>query len=88
MPLTAVLGPARGRYFAEGYREVRYEVGTVRQGPADDCRTHAVVTALYPQDWSRRGDGSARTPHLSSVDAIALPLIVLERVVDPARLSS
>ena len=87
-PLTAVLGPAHGRYFAEGYREVRYEVGTVREDPIDDCRAHAVVTALYPQDWSRGRDGSARTPHLSSVDAIALPLIVLERLAGPARLSS
>lgn len=87
-PLTAVLGPARGRYFASGYREVRYEVGTLHADAVTGGRARAVVAAVYPQDWSHGQDGATRTPHLSSVDAIALPLIALERLVDPGRLSS
>lgn len=87
-PLTAVLGSTSGRYFSSGYRRVRYGVWDVRPDPRVDGRTHATVTAQYPLDWSLGADGTARTPHLSSADAIALPLQVLERIVDPASLSA
>ena len=74
--LNDVLGPPDERFFGGGYRRVRHEVS----GSAD-ADGHYVGTgcALYPDDWSVDRRGELRTPHLSTVDAVVLPLLALER---------
>lgn len=73
--LDAVLGPASQRYFGSAYRDVSYDIAKGEQG----THMEAVGIARYPEAWSVDGDGHNRTPHLSSVDAIVLPLLSLER---------
>jgi len=73
IPLEHVLGPARDRYFAAGYRGVRHTVDVV--DAATDTR-HAEGRVDYPARWSVGDGGHTRTAHLSSVDAIVLPLLV------------
>jgi len=71
LPAERLLGPAKGRYFGAGYRDVRYTLDRTDAVPA----TAAVA---YPEQWSVDGNGVARTPHLSSVDAVVLILMLLE----------
>ncbi|MFK4298872.1 hypothetical protein ABH924_004049 [Arthrobacter sp. GAS37] len=76
--IEEALGPANGRYFAAGYRRVSHLVGASgRSRPGHPLE--AVGSVLYPRDWSTNPDGSARVAHLSSVDAIVLPLLFLEQ---------
>jgi|GEM_PF-1730302 len=79
LELSAVLGPDKDRYFASGYRSVRYEVNAIRA--ANDGESISADCAVrYPADWSRRTDGTVRVPHLSTIDAVILPLLVTERL--------
>ncbi|WP_284983516.1 AvrD family protein [Arthrobacter sp. efr-133-TYG-118] len=76
--IEEALGPANGRYFAAGYRRVSHLVGASgRRRPGHPLE--AVGSVVYPQDWSTNPDGGARVAHLSSVDAIVLPLVLLEQ---------
>lgn len=68
--LEDVLGPAEHRYFGGGYRQVVHEV-TERDGGLWNGRV------TYPPLWSLGTGGAARHPHLSSVDALVLPLMAL-----------
>lgn len=79
--LEALLGPAHGRFFGAGYRAVRYswDSSTGNAGPQVD----AVARVAYPTRWSTDGGGSVRQPHLSSVDALVLPLLLIERLASP-----
>lgn len=86
--LVAILGPAEGRYFASGYKDVRYDVRDPGLADGSGARMSATYAARYPADWSRAADGEARTPHLSSVDAIALSILTLERFAGPRELGS
>ncbi|MGO4583793.1 AvrD family protein [Arthrobacter sp. 2RAF6] len=80
--LEAALGPAEGRYFGAGYKKVRHFLEPLPEAvPEPGARYHGLVQ--YPQGWSLNPDGSNRKPHLSSVDAIVLPLLVCEHL-DPA----
>ena len=74
LPIERVLGPARSRYFGAGYRDVRYSISPA--GSEKDALETATVS--YPQRWSVDGEGRPRSPHLSSIDAIALSLMFLE----------
>jgi Pseudomonas avirulence D protein (AvrD) len=73
-PIERVLGPARSRYFGAGYRGVRYRVNP------DPAAHRGAASAIvdYPELWSVDGSGRARSPHLSSVDAVVLPLMLVE----------
>jgi len=89
--LGDVLGPAEDRYFGAGYRDVRYTLEDPTRGPGSTGMASAIASAAYPERWSVGSDGSRRIPHLSSVDAIVLPLMVLEALTgseDRERLSS
>lgn len=73
------LGPAAGRYFGFGYRQVMHEI--LHATP--EATTERSVSAwtgcvTYPEGWSLNVDGTSREPHLSSVDAIILPLLALQ----------
>ncbi|MDQ0708997.1 hypothetical protein QFZ52_001649 [Arthrobacter woluwensis] len=67
------LGPAEDRYFGGGYRQVEHEL--TEAGDGDGRRWRGRVT--YPARWSVGADGRSRRPHLSSVDAVVLPMAAL-----------
>lgn len=73
--MESLLGPAQDRYFGAGYRAVRYSLTSVDVVAAE---IEAVASVAYPSRWSTDGDGLARSAHLSSVDAVILPLLVME----------
>ncbi|WP_454156804.1 AvrD family protein [Microbacterium lacticum] len=79
--LESLLGPAHGRYFGAGYRAVRYSWESAVRGAGS--QVEAVGRVVYPATWSTASDGFVRQPHLSSVDAVVLPLLVLERGAPP-----
>ena len=75
------LGPARTRFFADGYRRVRYLVRDVVVRPpasAGPAGVTAVVTVEYPRDWSRKVEGVDLRPHLSTVDTLLLAVQLSE----------
>lgn len=78
MSLEELLGPSDGRYFAAGYRAVSYVVEP-ENGTAWP-RADGVGRVSYPEEWSLGPDGVRRSPHLSSVDSIVLPLLMCERL--------
>lgn len=71
--LESVLGRADGRFFGHGYRGVRHALSV----SPDEARDQWVATVSYPPSWSRDADGRRRRPHLSTVDAVVLPLMAL-----------
>lgn len=85
MSLEKALGPSEGRYFAAGYRQVKY---VLQEQPDEAASLASICTKgrlIYPKDWSLNADGSMRPPHLSSVDAIILPTLVFERHINRSR---
>jgi len=62
------LGPARGRYFGEGFKRVDHALTDLRIGGGSVA---ARATLTYPADWSRKSSGSLR-PHLSSIDGLVI----------------
>jgi hypothetical protein len=68
----AFLGSAQDRYFGVGYRKTQYHMGDISYGaPAAPAVARASASVEYAPDWSLR-DGVARTPHLSTIDALVL----------------
>jgi hypothetical protein len=76
--LEDLLGPSEGRYFAAGYRGVVHSLAPVAGGRGSDAPLTTTATVRYPRDWSTDGAGHARTPHLSSVDAVILVTLAYE----------
>lgn len=74
--LEEALGPAAGRFFGAGYRTVKHKLEGERKDP--DV-FEGVGHVSYPEDWSVREDGTRRTPHLSTIDAVTLPLQAISR---------
>lgn len=79
--LEALLGPAHGRFFGAGYRAIRYSWDSSMESAGPQAE--AVARVAYPTRWSTDGDGSVHQPHLSSVDAVVLPLLLMERLASP-----
>ncbi len=77
--LDRYLGEASERYFGSGYRRVRYDL----RRRADRAFSGSASIG-YPADWSVDAEGHQRTPHLSSIDAIVLSALMLERTVTAA----
>lgn len=74
--LTDLLGPEKDRYFASGYRDVRYQLNEpsrFRAGPLS-----ASYEVQYPSDWSIGANGDARTAHLSTIDGAVIALNALD----------
>lgn len=82
--LGEALGPAEGRYFSAGYRRVEHRLAEAGQKWED---LHCGVVQ-YPPDWSLDVDGTERIPHLSSVDAIVLPLLLCSQIDDQLQVGS
>lgn len=74
--LEDALGPAAGRFFGAGYRGVTH---TLEGGLLQPDAFKGTGKVEYPRDWSTRADGSPRTPHLSTIDAVLLPLQAIEQ---------
>lgn len=81
LELESLLGPAQGRYFGAGYRTVRYSIQSAAS--LEPMGIEAIGRAVYPSHWSTDGRGSARAAHLSSVDAVILPLVAAEHLASP-----
>lgn len=77
--LDGILGPAHKRYFGGGYRQVEYDVHVdpLTGDAIESLAAHGSVR--YGAEWSIV-NGTTRTPHLSSIDAVVLPLLAFERV--------
>lgn len=74
--LESVLGPSHGRFFGEGYRGVRHKLHIAPAGTEGE-NVGWLAQVTYPTGWSRDEDGKSRRPHLSTVDAVVLPLMAL-----------
>lgn len=79
MLLEDALGPSERRYFSAGYKEVRHLVFPSSRDSTGDGVAAWSGRVVYPPKWSLNDDGTSRSPHLSSVDAIVLPLLALEQ---------
>ncbi len=75
VPIDQALGPAGDRYFGDGYRSVQHSVS----GRLIDGLLGGNGTVGYPPRWSVDSQSRARDAHLSSVDAVILPLLLLEQ---------
>ncbi|WP_428830934.1 AvrD family protein [Brevibacterium picturae] len=76
--MDELLGPACGRLFGSGYRRVQHEF--FAEPYQDEVKSMALTArVVYPHDWSLGSDGGARRPHLSTIDAVVLALMVLSR---------
>jgi hypothetical protein len=64
------LGPGATRFFASGYRRVRYCGADAVTGECGG-RLRGEVAAVYPADWSKKA-GEGLRPHLSTIDALIL----------------
>lgn len=73
----SVLGPSSARYFGAGYRQVRHSL--VSQPYLDDDEFVCSAAVSYPDDWSFDPSGRRRRPHLSTIDAVLLPLLVFDQ---------
>ena len=74
--LEELLGPADERFFGAGYRGVAHELLGVPQED-DEGRISQAARIRYPRDWSVDPGGASRQPHLSTIDAVVLPLMAL-----------
>ncbi|WP_369523618.1 AvrD family protein [Micrococcus luteus] len=73
-----VLGPAEGRFFGRGYLGVRHILqGDPTVNPSGS--TTAMAEVRYPEAWSLDASGKTREPHLSTLDAVILPLLTLSQ---------
>jgi hypothetical protein len=87
-----LLGPARDRYFGEGYRRVGHELRDVAidAAPGADGVT-ALAWVAYPGDWATKRAGTDLRPHLSSLDMLVIgaelceAYLVHRYALDPAQ---
>ena len=75
-----LLGPARGRYFGEGYRRVGHDVCDVviDADPSGSGGVSALVWIRYPADWAVKRPGVDLRPHLSSLDTLLIGVQLCE----------
>lgn len=68
------LGPARTRFFGEGYKRIDNRVVdiAVAQRPDGRARVSAKALVSYPADWSKKSAAMDLRPHLSSVDTLLI----------------
>ncbi len=73
--LDEMLGPAQGRYFGAGFREVGSTLDVTSNINGD---LSAVAHLSYPESWSIDSAGRPRRAHVSSIDAIVLSLQLVD----------
>lgn len=78
-----LLGPPETRYFATGYKRIRYGLhfGEVSIGADRRATCDGLGAVSYPTDWSLAADGLPRQAHLSSVDALVLSVAAIEHAI-------
>jgi hypothetical protein len=74
--LEDALGPASRRYFGSGYKNVEHALRRETETSGGDG-FHGLARLTYPPGWSQN-NGLEREPHLSTIDAVVLPLMALE----------
>ncbi|WP_121867939.1 AvrD family protein [Glutamicibacter nicotianae] len=74
----SVLGPSSARYFGAGYRQVRHSL--VSEPYSNDGEFVCSAAVFYPEEWSFDSSGKMRHPHLSTIDAVLLPLLVFDQL--------
>lgn len=69
-----LLGPARGRYFGDGYRRVGHELRDVAIDADASGRggVDALAWVRYPSDWAVKRPGVDLRPHVSSLDTLVI----------------
>lgn len=69
-----LLGPARDRYFGEGYRRVGHELRDVviDLDPDGAGGVSALAWIGYPADWAVKRPGVDLRPHVSSLDTLVI----------------
>lgn len=71
------LGPRAGRFFGTGFKRVSRQLRHVTVDPHG--RTIAATASLrYPTDWSTKSTSSSLVPHLSTIDAGVLSMLLGE----------
>ncbi|GAA3837902.1 AvrD family protein [Saccharothrix violaceirubra] len=71
------LGPSAGRFFGSGFTRVSHRVGDL---VVDHDRESVTARAAlhYPADWSTKSTSRSLTPHLSTIDAAVLSVLLGE----------
>ncbi len=84
--LDAPLGPAAGRYFGQGYKNVTHNLANLRLDRSNQAGAHHEGTAqlTYPAAWSTKGSREL-VPHVSSIDTVAIAASLLETAVAHTR---
>lgn len=72
--IDAQLGAAEERFFGSGYMRVSHSISPLR---VDADGADYIAKVIYPGDWSLK-QGTEQSPHLTSVDAIALAVTLAE----------
>jgi hypothetical protein len=69
-----LLGPARGRYFGEGYRRVGHDLRelVIEAGADGSHGVSALAWIDYPADWAVKRSGIDLRPHVSSLDTLVI----------------
>jgi hypothetical protein len=71
------LGAGSGRYFGAGYRRVEHQVHSVVVDH-DTSSISAGAVVGYPADWSTKSSRRKLVPHLSTIDAAVLSVVLAE----------
>jgi hypothetical protein len=83
------LGPAAGRFFGDGHRQVEHAVHGIVVDGADGSgvdRIAASASVSYPASWSAKGAASSELiPHLSTIDAVVMAACLGERYLAQVR---
>ncbi|NKE60773.1 hypothetical protein FXN61_29905 [Lentzea sp. PSKA42] len=71
------LGAGSGRYFGAGYRRVEHSVHSAVVD-RDNASVEASAVVGYPVDWSTKSSRRKLVPHLSTIDAAVLSVVLAE----------
>ncbi|RML87034.1 AvrD family protein [Pseudomonas savastanoi] len=65
------LGPAKDRFFGDGFKHVEY---SARHVNLTESAANASISLSYPANWSKKNDSGELIPHLSSIDALTISI--------------
>jgi len=73
------LGPSAYRYFGSGHRRVAQHISSLAWTPGSPRKeAQGSAEIIYPALWSSKGANSTHSAHLSTIDALALSLRMVE----------
>ncbi|MHB9461974.1 AvrD family protein (plasmid) [Pseudomonas amygdali pv. morsprunorum] len=65
------LGPAKDRFFGDGFKHVEY---SARHVNLTESAVDSNITLSYPANWSKKNDSGELIPHLSTIDALTISI--------------